>query len=512
MNAGYEISTLPPNKVGLISFTDPRKNVKLVAEREQFIQKQHNLIVEELRKEGFVIIDPLNKRKKNGIIWGVSNHNELPEIIAALQKEELFSLLFGCFSWNEPDVPLALATSLELPIALLTTTSREWPGVTALTSTGASFWENSRTAFIKKHERFAFRQPREIKRLLPWLRAMRALRHLKTGEFLLWGGSPALHMEHLNDDIPTLKRLLVKDITSIGQYELILKQEEILEKTPERIMRFKKWLEEKEVQILFDNKMITNDTLTKEIALYFAAKDAIYERLQSGQRIIGISIKCQPELSVQFGITPCFLPAFLPFPADSEEPQKVIIPTVCEGDIKGLITSALLFGLNPVCPPLFGDIKSLEQSYFVLSNCGAASVFYSQLSSKVEDNLTKISLKPQCQGAAGAAVHFQTPATQEKVTFARLIRLDGQYIFQVGVGKIVEGKTPTEEQWGSSWPYTAITLPLKEDLFVKVIGTNHLSLTLGDFSREFLYLSKMLAIPVLNLNNEQAVEQFLAEI
>ncbi|MHA1212406.1 MAG: fucose isomerase, partial [Candidatus Heimdallarchaeota archaeon] len=89
--------------------------------------------------------------------------------------------------------------------------------------------------------------------------------------------------------------------------------------------------------------MITKDSISKQIALYLASRDLIAKRLENNERIIGVSVKCQPEISIDYGVTACLLPAFLPFSQDSEG-DKPIIPTVCEGDIKGLLTSALLYG------------------------------------------------------------------------------------------------------------------------------------------------------------------------
>ncbi|MCF2143876.1 MAG: fucose isomerase [Candidatus Heimdallarchaeota archaeon] len=507
-------SILPPAKIGILSFTDPRKDVKLVEEREQFIQKQHSLLVSALQQQGFVVVDPLQTRGKKEGIWAISTQKEALALLSQLQSEEIFALIVGCFTWNEPNVPLSLAEKLQTPVALVTSTNKDWPGITALASTGASFWENAKNVFIKKHARFLFTREADIEKMTPWLKAMRALQHVRTGKLLLWGSGPALHMEHLTDDISTLQRLnLIEEVFTEGQYQLIQKTEELLLRAPERISAFKNWLETNQVKILYDDKMLSEQTLQKQIALYLVAKDIIKTYIQNGERIIGVSIKCQPELSVQYGITPCFLPAFLPFNSDSEEPEKEIIPTVCEGDIKGLITSALLYGLNPQYPPLFGDVRFFEENYFVLGNCGAASIFYAALKENPLDNLKQISLEPQCQGVAGAAIKYHTPPTTDGVvTFARLIRIAGKHYLQVGTGKIVPGKEPKVGTWGATWPYTAIEVPVEQDLFIKALGTNHLSVTPGNFSKEFAILSQMLEIPVINLNDSKALERFLAEI
>ena len=139
-------SNLPQRKIGLISFTDPRREVKLAYKREKYIKDTHQKIVKEIRKAGFIAIDPQKELKGDEIIdqkWGISELSELDYVEKQFQKENIAGLIIGCFSWNEPDLPHLLAKKLSVPIALLTINNPQWPGVTALTSTGASFWQLS---------------------------------------------------------------------------------------------------------------------------------------------------------------------------------------------------------------------------------------------------------------------------------------------------------------------------------------------------------------------------------
>jgi L-fucose isomerase-like protein len=229
---------------------------------------------------------------------------------------------------------------------------------------------------------------------------------------------------------------------------------------------------------------------------------------QKGERIIGTSIKCQPELSVDYGITPCLLPAFLPYAFDHEGP-KAIIPTVCEGDIKGLLTSTFLFALNNEIPPLFGDLKIVNDDYFVIANCGAASAYYGGLSNKPEKTLPSCTLAAQCQGAAGGSFGYRTPATDEDITYARLIRLDTNYIMQYGTGNIVALKDNQKMGWGKTWPHTAIKMKVSVESLIKAIGTNHLSLMPGNYTEELKHVSKILGIPAFQLDNEDSIQNFL---
>ena len=501
----------PSQNIGLVSFTDPRSEVKLIEKRENYIKNCHNNLKSRLEKEGFNVIDPLQELRKNtkkGQIWGLNNLSDLPFAIKHFLDARVCALLFGCWAWNEPNLPIEIAKQVEVPIALVTENNPSWPGITALSSTGASFWEVAINYQMKNHQRFILEQNGTIDEMVPWIRSAIALNYLKNGKLILWGAGPALNMEHLDDDIPTLKKFIINDIETHNQSSIIYTAEKIIDKHYERIRSFIDWLNENKCQIVYDNKMTTKESVEKQIAMYLAAKDIIKENYSRRNNIIGASIKCQPELSVDYGTTPCLIPAFMPFPIDCEG-EKPIIPTVCEGDIKGLLTCSLLYGLNSKIPPLFGDLKILDQKYFIIANCGAASAFYAANSNNPKTSLAKAAIKPQCQGESGGAFGYNTPETKEVATFARIIRIDKKYLLQAGTGKIVPSLHDPEDSWGATWPHTAVELKVPGDLFVKAIGTNHLSLTLGNYMEDLRFFANMISIPFIELDNEKSIKKFL---
>ncbi|NHJ39388.1 MAG: fucose isomerase [Asgard group archaeon] len=511
MNVKEERIEEPKYRIGIISFTDPRSEVKLVKEREDYIKKCHNELISNLKSIGYTVINPQSsiiEKSENKNTFGINNQKQIEEAILEFAKQKVGAILIGCFAWNEPKLPLELVKQVDVPVGLVTKNNPLWPGVTAITSTGATFWELSSSYYIKNHNRFVLPMNGKIDSMLPWLKAACAVNHLKYGKLLLWGGTPALNMDHLNDDIPTLKRFIIEDIITQDQYLLVKKAEGFLNKQKLKIEAFKKWLIDNKCLIEYDDVMLSEEILDKQIALYLASKEILKEFYLQGERIIGTSIKCQPELSVDYGITPCLLPAFLPFGIDHEGP-KPIIPTVCEGDIKGLLTSVILFALNKEIPPLFGDLKIVNDDYFVIANCGAASAYYGGLSGDPKISLQKCTIKAQCQGIAGGAFGFRTPTSNNEITYARLIRLDTNYIMQIGTSKIVTLKDNQQMGWGITWPHTAIKMKVPLELMVKAIGTNHLSLTLGNYVAEMKHVSKLLGIPIVLLDNEDSIQNFL---
>ena len=81
-------------------------------------------------------------------------------------------------------------------------------------------------------------------RMLEWIRAVSAVSKMRESALLLWGGSYAVKMEQLQDDIPKLKSFLVREVLSEGQYILIKRAEEIMKKRPDRINSFMNWLKD----------------------------------------------------------------------------------------------------------------------------------------------------------------------------------------------------------------------------------------------------------------------------
>ncbi len=506
--------TIPNMKLGIASFTDPRSEVHLISQREDYIRKNHLELKQRLESEGFMVVDPQTERRKNqqkSTVWGINNLDEVKLVGKEFVQEKIGALILGCWAWNEPNIPLELAKEVKVPIALVTKNDPLWPGVTALTSTGATFWQLASNKFIATHKRFLVSSEIEYQSLISWLKASCVINYLRAGTLLLWGGTPALNMEHLNEDTLALQGLLINEVITENQNVLIERVEVMLKNNPNRITNFIKWLTDNGCQIIYDNKMTTKESVTKQIALYFAARDLISERLDKNESIIGASIKCQPELSIDYTVTGCLIPAFLPFSSDSEG-EKPIIPTVCEGDIKGLLTSAILYGLNYSIPPLFGDLKVLTDDYFVIANCGGASAFYAANSNDPQKTLSKSAIKPQCQGETGGAFGFYTPASNEEVTYARIFRIAEKFYLQFGVGKILTNYKKPIEAWGESWPHTVVDLKIPKELFIKAVGTNHLSLTLGNFKDELRNIAEILSIEIVELDKIESVESFLQKL
>jgi L-fucose isomerase-like protein len=493
----------PSYVVGTVTFTDPR-DTGLATERERYLQDSHESLVASLREEGFRVIDPMAEIRedwKETDMYGIRTKNEVSDAIDMLGKAEC--LILGCWHWTEPMLPIMLVRELDLPVLLYANHNPTWAGSTCLSSTGASFWENAANENMLRHTRLQGRP----ERVAPWVKGVCAGQKLSRGSLLLWGPSYCLRMEHLQDDYPGLKSFLVGDFLMEDQYSLVRRAERELEKG-KRISSMIEWLKREGCSVEMDGEMLTEDSLRREVALYLAAKDSVSEKIAEGEPVMGASIRCQPELSVDYGVTPCLIPSLIPFPEDFEG-EKPVVPVVCEGDVKGMVTCAMLHQMNRDCPPLFGDLKYVDDNLLIISNCGGASIYYSGLSPRACDCLPGVWMRGQCQGASGGAVGFYSKPSP--VTIARLIRVDGEYWMQYGKGHITEMTEEVKEKilWGKMWPNTPIEINASRDLLISAVGSNHYSASPGDLTPAIEYFCRMKGLSTVRLDSDEQLQAFL---
>ncbi len=491
--------------MGIISFTDPR-STSFSGEREAFIRESHGELRAFFESSGFDVVDPMDGlRGPDDVIFGIGSMAEVKQAAEILKHGNADCLIMGLWHWTEPELALRIARMCDLPVALYTADDPKWAGAVCISAVGSSMWEIDKP-FFRRH----FRTRGDKNQLIQWARAQSAANRLLAGTLLMWGGSYCLRMEHLRDDYSALKSYFIGDVITEDQFMLIRRAVDILTDRPERIAAFTKWVEKEGALVEFDGRMLTQEIFDRQVALHLAAIDRLAELRQ--EDIIGVSIKCQPELSEEYGVTGCFLPSFLPF-GFGPEGDKAAVATVCEGDTKGLVTCAMLHALNPAIPPLFGDIKYFNDDAVIISNCGGSSVAWAAGN---DDNraLSGVSIKAQCQGKAGGAIGYI--GRPGEVTVARLIRIAGEYIMQIGLGESI----PINEDimsrilWGETWPHVAIDFGelFEADSFAKAVGSNHLSATYGDYTTEIEHLCRRFDIPTLRIDDADEMQAFVDDM
>jgi L-fucose isomerase-like protein len=369
---------------------------------------------------------------------------------------------------------------------------------------------------VNKHALTHARNFGERNEMLTWVRAAGAVSRMRESALLLWGGTYAVKMEQLQDDVPKLKSFMIRDALSEDQYMLVSRADSIIQKQPERIVDFTQWLTKHGLEINYDNNMLTHEAFTKQAALLIAARDRLEEL--SDENIRGVSVKCQPEIYSEYGVNACTLPALLPF-VYNEEGEHRIYPTVCEGDIKGLLTSMLLHELNPDVPPAFGDLVSAGDDHIEFANCGAGSLFWAANSLDPATAFSKTRAVSNIHGVSGAAFSYYGVQAPE-ITVARLTRIRGSYYMQLGAGKSLNAEHFLKKMLGDresthlghTWGKLVVDLGVKASNFVKAVGANHLSATLGDVTEEVEAACMHWGIPVVRIDSDSDMKRFYREI
>jgi L-fucose isomerase-like protein len=488
-------------KIGLISITDTPRALAVVEEREEVITKKHNDFKKYLEDSGIEVVDASEyvPREKRWVSFYSSE--DIQKAVDIFLQHHIEAVIVGCWHWSEPMFVVEIARSLNKPILLYAEEDPAWAATCLLSAAGASLWETCPNRAAQVHERiYGDRQA-----VLKWVKGTCALEKMKKGTVVLWGGSYALRMEYLQDDFPRLKSFLIGDIMIEDQYVLIKYAEQILE---DRIDKFIDWLKKGGTRLNFDDKVFTPEVLRNQIELYLAAKDRINE---IGGNIIGASVKCFNELSDIYGVDPCFLPAFVPYTEDSEGKKKTV-PTVCEGDIKGLLSSIMLTIITGGIPSLFGDITYIGKDYFIISNCGASSVYYACKSCVTCEMLKALTIEANCEGVSGGAVGYKTPPG--RMTVARLTRSKGKYFMHLGLAEAIKITKDIESKfyYGKTWPHTALNMDVDQQLLVKALGSNHIIATPGDFIKEINYLCNQAGIEVFRIDSKEGIEKWLERV
>ena len=476
-------------KVGIVSFSDPRPVKGLDTINVANIACQ-NQIVASFRKAGLDVLVPLPDSC-------VTNREQVKQVLATLAVEGIQALVIGCWKWTDPMLAVETAQRANVPVLLACTSDETMTGMGCLSAIGASLWEIDANEYCRNHARIVD----DWDAAAAWVRGVAAVEDLRRKSIMLWGGSYCLKMEHLRDDPAALKGWLIGDVLVEGQYLLIRRAEAIAKNAPERIEKFIAWLQKGGASIVYDKKMLTPESLSRQTALYLAARDRLQEL--AGEDVAGVSLRCQPELSMEYGVTGCLLPAFLPFGCDSEGPRTPVA-TTCEGDTKGLLTSLLLERIHGSAPAGFGDIRNLAvrgKQHLLISNCGGASVFYAANSFDAKAVLPQVRLRGQCQGASGAAVGY-SGKPEKIVTICRIVRKAGSYTMQTASGKMVAVSDREQKRldWGSMWPLSLFDIELDLQHFIERIGSNHYSFVPGDHLRSVEHACKLLDMPIEKLN------------
>ena len=146
-----------------------------------------------------------------------------------------------------------------------------------------------------------------------------------------------------------IKKLLGTEIVHIDQYTLVCRAQSMDKK---RIDDYKPVMRE-EWNLSAD---VTEADIEKVIAFYLALKDLVEEN-----QLDGVTVKCQYELSVEYGFTPCVALSIL----------GAQMPVSCEGDIYMLLTQMVMHYISGDTTT-YGDVLAFQGDSIISAACGFA--------------------------------------------------------------------------------------------------------------------------------------------
>jgi L-fucose isomerase-like protein len=500
-------------RVAIVTFTDMRDEGISNDEVERHLRSRQEDLAGFLEANGIEAVDPLRELRAGGSPWyGVRSFAEVEAVVRIAAAAGVDAAVIGSWTWSPPMLVKEFVRKLSRPILYYTENDPMAGSLSQMSATCASLLEWSANRFALLHERCFGNRPA----MLAWARGAHAAAAMRESAALLWGGTYAVKMEQLQDDVPRLKSFMIRDILTEDQYILVSRAERILAEAPQRIAALWDWLAGNGLDIRRDPRMVTEKAMAKQAALLLAARDRLAEL--GSENIRGVSVKCQPEIYAEYGVNACTLPALLPFAAN-ETGGQFPYPTVCEGDIKGLLTSMLLHAIRPEVPPAFGDLVSVADDHVEFANCGGGSVFWAANSADPATVFPRVRATANIHGQSGAAwAYFGVAAPA--VTVARLTRINGRYVMQLGKGRELDAQEYLRRTLGDrepghlagTWGKVIVDLGVRGENIVKVVGANHLSATLGDVTAEVETACRLWGVPVMRLDSDADMERFYREV
>ncbi|MBI4377608.1 MAG: hypothetical protein HY578_00775, partial [Nitrospinae bacterium] len=216
------------------------------------------------------------------------------------------------------------------------------------------------------------------------------------------------------------------------------------------------------------DRSVTKRMLQKSAGLYLGIKELIEE-----QELNGINVKCQFELSQEYGCISCIPSSLL-----AEENEVV---SGCEGDIPLTVTMAIFKYLTGE-PANFGDVLEIEGNEVVISSCGYA-VF-----SQAHPGDRKIIRDIGYPGFTGAICSFT--AKEGEITYARLVERQGKYYLYMGTG---EGLRSERRQ--QRMPALRVRLNTKDiNRYWEHLNSHHYAFAYDNLKEELIELCRQLDI------------------
>jgi len=304
----------------------------------------------------------------------------------------------------------------------------------------------------------------DVKRkILSFGRTARSLRALSKSQVGLLGYF-SMGMYTGGFDHTKIRKLIGPEIIHLGQYYIVKRSEQV---------------ESSEVQELVQKSKrewalasgVTEQLLTKAMKVYLALKNLVRE-----YELDALTIKCQYELSREWGFAPC-----IPLSMLGDE-----IVSSCEGDVPLVISQLLLHYMSGKTVG-YGDVHDiLPDNSVILAACGFAPLSFALEKPRIGKHTALY------EGLLNCSVY-----KEGEVTLCRLASDGDGYKMHITSGKAVI-PPPFHEINCPPYAGTKIILDDPAEQFMQKLMSQHYAIVYGNFREELLRFCHLLQIrPVI---------------
>lgn len=391
--------------------------------------------------------------------------------------------------WDFPYLvwPFINTIGKDKPVLCLSNNEGKYPGNVGLLATDGAL----RQAGVRTHRIIGDpRDPQVKERVRRWVMAAIAAANIRNEVYGMYGGH-SMGMETGYFHLVPIQRYFGTTVYQVDQLLIVEKMKEIDDREVEKGL---KWLEENIGEIKYDGKMLTRETLAKQVRLYLAVK-----KINEEMGFDFCGIKGQRELSEHVAI-PDVAEMLLNDPYDWNGFKE---PTVCatEADAFGALTMQILKYVSGGMPVLFMDVRLYHPDLNIWDFCnsGVHASWYASRSPNPRENLKKVTLYPALElyfKAGGASVSFD--AAPGELTFARLGLYRDRVYMVIVKGEAVELDEETRRRINAetnpTWPHVHARLNCSYEEFVEFFPANHIHAVAGDRVDELKYFCEITGV------------------
>ena len=296
--------------------------------------------------------------------------------------------------------------------------------------------------------------------------ACNAIANMKTAR-LGYVGYTSMGMYTGLADHVKVKRTFGSELFHIDQYSLIKPSafDSIPDSEIERVLR--------ELKDEWDiSEKASDENLLLTVKIYLRMKQLMQENL-----LCAITVKCQYEMSLEYGFSPCLALSLL----------GMEYPVCCEGDVNETLSQMILHGVSGGKPTTYGDTLHFFDDGIICAACGFAPRAF------LKDSKPSV----DCHTAIVTGLLITSSFKEQQITMIRLAPYKDSYKLHLIKGRIEELKDFHEigcpQYSGSIIRFENKTV----EEFKNEIMSQHYAIISGDYEREVRQWCELMGVKVI---------------